>query len=89
MTDDHQQVRDLIDFAKSSGVKRLVWSTWEVEFFPPAAQLQELDPKALRDPLFSPVSEDEVRLWHVGGSGAQDTNGNEIVPPLVGEDDAD
>lgn len=88
MTPD--QVKAFIDLAKAAGCLKLRVDGFEVCFSRPDHQpvAVEQDLNAMRDLLQTPVSEEEVLFWSAGGSGAVKTNGEPVVPGLVGEDDA-
>ncbi len=81
----HDDIKKLITLAREMGCRSLKVEGVEVTLWPPEPEVKPLDPKAFQDP-FSGMSEEQVRLWHVGGPEEMDTKGNEVVPPLVGEE---
>jgi hypothetical protein len=86
MAVDLAEIRSLLMLAKEAGVRSLKLGDFQVDLYPPASEMQEVDLTKMLDPTQTPATEDEVKYWSAGGSGVVDGNGAPVSPPLMGED---
>lgn len=86
MVATNAMVQKLIDMAKKAGLRELRVGDVHIVLAPPEPVVQEVDLSGLIDPTTNIASEDEVKFWSAGGSGFKDVKGEDLIPPLVGEE---